>query len=68
MDDHPPYLTTTEAAHYLRLPNARALIVHRSRHKGPPGIRFGNRLLFTKEGLDAYLQARQEATAHETQA
>ena len=50
-----PYLTTPEAAAYLRMSSARALIVFRSRHGGPQGYRRGNRLLFTKAQLDDWM-------------
>jgi hypothetical protein len=50
-----PYLTTPEAAAYLRMSSARALIVFRSRHGGPQGYRRGNRLLFTKDQLDEWM-------------
>jgi len=46
------YLKMHEAAEYLRLPSARALIVFRSRYGLPKGIRFGRRVLFTKDQLD----------------
>ena len=50
-----PYLTTPEAAAYLRMSSARALIVFRSRHGGPQGYRRGNRLLFTTAQLDEWM-------------
>ena len=47
------YLTMAEAAEYLRMPSARALITFRSRYGLPKGIRRGRRILFTKDGLDS---------------
>lgn len=57
MSETQTYLTMSEAASYLRMPSARALITFRSRYALPKGIRVGRRLLFTREQLD-------EAMAH----
>lgn len=56
MERTTPYLTSGEAAQYLRFKNALTFLQWRLRHGGQPtGFRRGRALLFTQDELDAAL-------------
>ncbi len=57
------YLTSEELAEYLRYDNMDAFWSARRRGQLPPAIRRGNRLLWAKKTVDAWLEARQEQPA-----
>lgn len=56
-----PYLTTDEAANYLRFPSTRAFRKSVKRY-GIPCLRRGKRMFFTKQGLDEFMAVADEAT------
>ena len=61
MNDAAKYLSTREAAEYLGL-SARTLDRYRVSGEGPVFHRFGGRVRYTREDLDAWAVARRRAS------
>ena len=61
MNDERRYLSTREAADYLGL-SARTLDRYRVSGEGPVFHRFGGRVRYLREDLDAWAKARRRAS------
>ena len=60
-------LTTTEAADYLRV-GYRTLIRWRGQRVGPPWCKAGQRVLYRRNDLDAWLDSRRQEPVREADA
>ena len=54
-----PYLTTEEAARYLRL-GVSTLNQWRGKGQGPPFLRAGKKVMYLLADLDAWMESRRE--------